>query len=210
MWMRYLTASLIVNKIPICRDRTYANRSQEPARGDTFVSFATAVVPTLFSWLKRRSEVEKRKVLLDEAIKLIGFWHTWLKVQLSLDLQADERSETQKLARERSSQIRSAIDLISISPHFLGLPWKPSSEEFIARRDRLSLIRRLLLLYEPKRSAGWFFRVTFGGNIFGVVLSLLPSPNTSGFHFADYRDIGIAVVGVFTSWSAARTFEGPR
>jgi hypothetical protein len=123
-----------------------------------FLAVATALVTIATNWIRERDARVQRAKELDEAIKIVSFWESWLKNIETLKLTVDEdfrmRAQTQMF--DVSRRVEGLVTAFMAGPK----P-KPTRQEFLVTRRSLPWWRRWLLLYRPGRKWAWVPRIVF-------------------------------------------------
>lgn len=116
-------------------------------------TLATVVV----SWLKDRDISATRLRELDEASKRVAFWDAWFKA-LTLFEHQPKSLDWQELAK---AEILSASVAIKKLFAIASVDQLTESERWRLRRQKMSSLRRGLLLYSPPRLRAWIPRTIF-------------------------------------------------
>ena len=130
--------------------------------GSLFIALGLAVasplLATVITWLKERDARTQRSNELDEAIKIVSFWESWLKNIESLKLTVDEdfrlRAQTQMFEVSRKVEALAAAFMAGPKP-------TPTREQFLKHRQLLSWWRKCILIYRPAKKWAWAPRVLF-------------------------------------------------
>src|SRR5215467_14532017 len=68
-----------------------------------FITGGLGLVGTLINWAQGRSASARRQHLLEEEIKRLTFWDTWLKIQSSAATSESEVAELQRRVLDEAS-----------------------------------------------------------------------------------------------------------
>ena len=112
-----------------------------------------------YGWFKDRDETATRVKMLDEATKVVTFWQTYMASVEKLHSSAFAVSMDNALRNISTASAR--VEILYAHWHKQSTRLNKAYEDYLEWRRKLSLLRRLFLLYVPPRRRAWLPRVMF-------------------------------------------------
>lgn len=134
-------------------------------------SITTVLIPVagaiVIAWAKDLNASARRRRALDEAIKRVEFWDSWLKATERLSqITSDDIDRAQDEVRDASKQVERLYNRVEFTENM-------TEESYVEYRRKQPIFKRIFLLYRQPDTKTYFLRRIFWLN-FLYCTALIP------------------------------------